>query len=662
MLKHHFLKCILCFCSLITLPQLVVAQIPPRFIINGSFEEVIDATGNLLPTSGFGVSYCTKGGSGGPPTTRAYVGAAVQVPGVNPTLRIQSWESTDTDTSNNFFDCKDLLPPNIIFRPFQLFNNDDTLTDDTPFGNMYAELNPEHQTRMHQPICTIAGENIAYTFYHGWRVASPPIQQARALLCPPNAGFPGAGCINGVISTRLTFGFAPVTGIFVSPVTGEREFSFESVAPNSSAGNLIDNVSVELSPFAGYGAAITPASVGENGTFNITLLVNGTLPATSQIIMRRAASSIAKPIVDYTFNTISAGGRSGLSAALNTAGDIVIDLPAGIYDPNTSVGAKPGLIVLTFNTVDDSVVEASEFLQFNMSNADTIGGTALMPFRHILSGMGAGCTTALSNQSVTIIDNDQPTLTKAFGAASILSGQATTLTFSINNPADTSPASTDRIAVAPVSFTDNLPANLRVADNLVTLNNCISTSTPTVSAGDTSFTVTAANNLGVSNAPTPNAVACTITINVTNFNAQTNTDCAANPAAFTNGNTAVTGVTNATNNVTNQCLIVNPHANIRISKTDAKTASGIGELNSYTITVANAGPNAADNSVVSDNPSTGLTCPGALGSANVNCVPSGGASCPTGSPVSISTFNSGVAIPLLPSGGSVVFVYQCTSN
>ena len=59
-----------------------------------------------------------------------------------------------------------------------------------------------------------------------------------------------------------------------------------------------------------------------------------------------------------------------------------------------------------------------------------------------------------------------PTLSKAFGAASIVIGQATSLTFTVDNPNPTFTTLTN------VNFGDSLPGGLVVATPTGLVNNC----------------------------------------------------------------------------------------------------------------------------------------------------------------------------------------------
>ena len=100
-------------------------------------------------------------------------------------------------------------------------------------------------------------------------------------------------------------------------------------------------------------------------------------------------------------------------------------------------------------------------------------------------------------------------------------------------------------------------------------------------------------------------------------------------------------------------------AKLTISKTDSKDIATSGGTNSYVLTVANAGPGAADGSSVKDTVGTGLTCPVAGGL--VTCTSSSGAVCPT-APLTFSQLTTGLAIATFPPNSSLQFAYTCNVN
>jgi uncharacterized repeat protein (TIGR01451 family) len=102
---------------------------------------------------------------------------------------------------------------------------------------------------------------------------------------------------------------------------------------------------------------------------------------------------------------------------------------------------------------------------------------------------------------------------------------------------------------------------------------------------------------------------------------------------------------------------------LAVTKTDGITTLAAGSSTSYTLTFSNTGGFAANNAIIKDSPSAGLSC------TTVTCaVTTGGASCPTGltlgTPVAVGTvpnlFNTtGITIATFPAGSSVSVRISC---
>lgn len=94
-------------------------------------------------------------------------------------------------------------------------------------------------------------------------------------------------------------------------------------------------------------------------------------------------------------------------------------------------------------------------------------------------------------------------------------------------------------------------------------------------------------------------------------------------------------------------------ANVSIAKTNNTTTIASGATSTYLITVGNAGPSPADNSVLRDPAAAGLSCTTAAA-----CAASGGAAC-GGATIPIASLQVGYPIPSLPSGGQVTVTVAC---
>jgi uncharacterized repeat protein (TIGR01451 family) len=112
----------------------------------------------------------------------------------------------------------------------------------------------------------------------------------------------------------------------------------------------------------------------------------------------------------------------------------------------------------------------------------------------------------------------------------------------------------------------------------------------------------------------------------------------------------------------------NAAADLRLSKTNTPGQNGevdqaadtlvSGTATTYTITVTNLGPDAANGAVVTDPAPTNLTC------TTATCAAAGGAVCPvpTGAALVTALQGAGATVPTLPNGGAVVITLNCTVN
>ncbi|MBW6512939.1 MAG: DUF11 domain-containing protein [Desulfuromonadaceae bacterium] len=103
------------------------------------------------------------------------------------------------------------------------------------------------------------------------------------------------------------------------------------------------------------------------------------------------------------------------------------------------------------------------------------------------------------------IDTDPPTIAKEFVPATIAVGGASTLTFTITDPAD------DGQPLSGVAFTDELPANLQVASPLTTSNTCGGSLTDAAGAN----LAAGATGIRLTGGSLANGGSCQVAVNVT---------------------------------------------------------------------------------------------------------------------------------------------------
>lgn len=112
----------------------------------------------------------------------------------------------------------------------------------------------------------------------------------------------------------------------------------------------------------------------------------------------------------------------------------------------------------------------------------------------------------------------------------------------------------------------------------------------------------------------------------------------------------------------------NAQADLRLTKTNTPGVNGevdqgadsvvSGTATTYTITVSNLGPDAANGAIITDPVPSNLTC------STATCAASGGAACPvpTGAALVTALQGAGATVPTLPNGGAVTITLNCTVN
>jgi uncharacterized repeat protein (TIGR01451 family) len=112
---------------------------------------------------------------------------------------------------------------------------------------------------------------------------------------------------------------------------------------------------------------------------------------------------------------------------------------------------------------------------------------------------------------------------------------------------------------------------------------------------------------------------------------------------------------NSANNSASAIATLVRVALVSISKTNGVSSVLSGNTTTYTIVVNNDGPSSADNALVRDLPSAGLSC-----TTDPICVPAGGAACPAALSVATFTTGGGLFIPTFPPVSSVTFMLSCS--
>jgi uncharacterized repeat protein (TIGR01451 family) len=219
--------------------------------------------------------------------------------------------------------------------------------------------------------------------------------------------------------------------------------------------------------------------------------------------------------------------------------------PSGFTPQPISVGTFPA---------DEAVLFTGSQMGIEMLNA---------------AGTGLGNDAAFDN--IRVLDAT-PALDKSFVPAAAEVGHTSQLTYTITN-------TTDLAAKNGWSFTDTLPAGLVVASPSSGSTTCTNT-TINAAAGGGTIAVTGSIDAGVSY--------CTVSVNVTS----------ATTGTYTNGPANV--VPSGIDPPGPATVVFGANADMQITKTAAPTPGVPGNDVTFTLHVTNAGPDTAQNVVVSD--------------------------------------------------------------
>ncbi len=324
---------------------------------------------------------------------------------------------------------------------------------------------------------------------------------------------------------------------------------------------------------------VTSSTVGS--AVNTTGLVtsdnggNGTTAQARLTIL--AAGTTAPPSISKSFGaaTIAIGGSTWLSftlvnpnpsASLSGVG-FSDTLPAGltVATPNGLTGTcGGGTITATAGSgtvsLSSATLAAGTNCTFSVNVTGTSSGTKSNVTTNVTSTEGSN-----GNQgTATLTVLGPPTIAKAFGASSLPATTATTLTFTLGNPAS------NPLPLNGISFTDSLPAGMTVASPASAATTC---------SGATFTAVAGASTVSFSGGTIGSGGSCTATVNVTDITVGTanNTSGA---VSSTNGGTGSTASASMT-------ITTPPPSPPSISKSFGAAGIPIGGSTSLTFTLHN---------------------------------------------------------------------------
>jgi len=246
----------------------------------------------------------------------------------------------------------------------------------------------------------------------------------------------------------------------------------------------------------------TAAGLQTNTTGNVTSTEGGTGGTATASVKVEAPPSIAKA---FSPNNIALNATTSLTFTItNPAANVdpltgvafTDTLPTGLTVASASATVCGGTLTTTNPTgiaLTGATIAANSQCQFSVTVTGAASGQFTNTTGNVTSTNGGTGNTASANLSVAA----PPTITKAFGAASILLNSTTSVTFTLNNP-------NSNLALTGIAFSDTLPAGLQVATPNGLVTTC--TGTVTAAAGSGSISLTGATLAANAN--------CKVSVNV----------------------------------------------------------------------------------------------------------------------------------------------------
>jgi uncharacterized repeat protein (TIGR01451 family) len=330
--------------------------------------------------------------------------------------------------------------------------------------------------------------------------ASIPVGGSTSLTFTIQNNNPGTA-LNGV-----AFSDTLPAGLVVATPNGLSNACGGSVTATAGSGSIsLSGGSLAATASCNISLNVTGTAAGQqnNTTGNVTSTEGGTGGTASASLNVEGPPSIAKV---FNPSTISLNATTSLTFTITNpaanpnalTGVAFSDtLPTGLTVANASATVCGGTLTLTAPTgiaLTGATINTNSQCIFSITVTGAVAGQYTNTTGNVTSTNGGTGNTASANLTV----GTPPSITKAFGAASILVGASTSLTFNINNPNTT-------LALNGLAFTDNLPAGLVVATPNGLSNACGGAVTATAGSG----------TISLSGGTLAASASCNISLNVT---------------------------------------------------------------------------------------------------------------------------------------------------
>jgi uncharacterized repeat protein (TIGR01451 family) len=360
----------------------------------------------------------------------------------------------------------------------------------------------------------------------------------------------------------------------VTATAGAGSISFANAA--LPVGTCSVSVNVQSSADATYTNSVTidssDAGNGNTSSASLTVINPPSITKTfgASTIPMNGTTSLSFSISNSNVNT----ALSGIAFTDSLPAGLVVATPNGLT--NNCGGTPTAVAGASSVSLTGATQAASASCTVSVNVQGTTGGVKNNSVQVTSTNGGTGNT---SNASVTVVG--PPSISKAFGAASIPLNGSTSLSFTIQNPNASN-------GLSGVGFSDTLPSGLVVSTPNGLTGSC---------GGGTITDTQGTNVISLSGATLAGSASCTFAVNVTGSSAgqQSNTTGAVTSTEGGTGNTASASTT-----------VVAPPS---IAKAFNPSAISVNATSSLTFTITNPAANTVAEAGVAftDTLPTGLT-------------------------------------------------------
>ncbi len=270
-------------------------------------------------------------------------------------------------------------------------------------GTQFAELNAQANSALYQDILVFSNEQIPWSAAHRGRAKDNIADVAEVSISDPlnwsGATFNGvklysttiATSNNGSISTitpvlghvaqsnakaTLSNGWVKYIDTWAGPsVSKKYRFAFQSVSSangDKTYGNFLDDIQIKLSPIVDLAdpkiAEINPSS---NSIYYLPVRMNGQSKSTATVEID--VSLGGTDFTNYTLEALASGTNgavaNGITATKLANGNIRVNIPANLYDPN-----NPSQYISVPINFNQASANQDKVARFNIVNVTGGGG------------------------------------------------------------------------------------------------------------------------------------------------------------------------------------------------------------------------------------------------------------------------------------------------